>query len=130
MKSQQAVAALSPAAPVASFEIYEYDVPEDMADVASGIKTVGMRLLTPRIETMAFRRVKGNEEQLAYELTKQAIVEINGERVSIADGHLDETWERMHPQIRSLVMNAYADLSTPPEGAQARFRESRRVKVG
>jgi hypothetical protein len=36
----------------------------------------------------------------------------------------------MTPKVRSLVLQAYAEIHAPPEGAAEGFLRSRRLKVG
>lgn len=108
--------------------IYVYDVPPACEDAE--VQSVGLVQLTTGEELMAAKRAHGDNFKLAYELAKQCVVEVNGEKVGIADGSVDTAWGKMAPQTRNLVMGEYAKLHAPPEGAEEAFRASRRVKVG
>lgn len=108
--------------------IYVYDVPPECEDAE--VKMVGLVQLTTGEELMAAKRAHGDNFKLAYELAKQCVVEVNGDKVSVGDGTVDIAWNKMAPQTRNLVMGEYAKLHAPPEGAEEAFRKSRRVKVG
>lgn len=108
--------------------IHTFDVPEALAAV-SGIKSVGMVELNALDEMQAAKKAKGDAMRLAYELSKAALVEVNGEKLSAADGSLESAWLRMNPKVRSLVLAAYGDLHSPPDGSVDDFLKSRQVKV-
>ena len=108
--------------------IYVYDVPAECEDAE--VKSIGLVQLTTGEELMAAKRAHGDNFKLAFELAKQCVAEVNGEKVSVADGTVDTAWTKMTPQTRNLVMGEYAALHAPPEGAEEAFRKSRRVKVG
>lgn len=108
--------------------IYVYDVPAECEDTE--VKSVGLVQLTTGEELMASKRAHGDNFRLAYELTKQSLVEVNGEKVGIGDGSADVAWSKMAPTTRNLVLGEYAKLHSPPEGAEEAFRKSRRVKLG
>lgn len=106
--------------------IFEFDIPEPLAD---GIKKVGLIELTADEELQATRRSRGDTHRLAYELAKQSLSEVNGEKVGLANGSVDKAWNDMSPKIRNLVLTAYAELHAPPENAAEAFLKSRKVKV-
>ena len=108
--------------------IYVYDVPAECEDAE--VQSVGLVQLTTGEELMASKRAHGDNFRLAYELAKQSVVEINGEKVSIGDGSCDIAWSKMLPATRNLVLGEYAKLHTPPEGAEEAFRKSRKIKLG
>ena len=108
--------------------IYVYDVPPVCGDTA--ITSIGLVQLTTGEELMAAKRAHGDNFKLAFELAKQCVVEVNGEKVGVGDGSVDTAWNKMTPQTRNLVMGEYAALHAPPDGAEEAFRKSRRVKVG
>lgn len=108
--------------------IYVYDVPAECEDAE--VKSVGLVQLTTGEELMAAKRAHGDNYRLAYELAKQSVVEVNGEKVGIGDGTVDAAWSKMSPATRNLVLGEYARLHAPPEGAEEAFRKSRKVKVG
>jgi len=109
--------------------VYEYTVPKAMG---GEVETIAMIELTAREEMQATKRTGSGSDsmfKLAYELAKQALVEVNGEKVGLADGSVDAAFDRMPPAVRNLVLQAYAELHSPPEGASEGFKESRRVRV-
>ena len=111
--------------------IHEFDVPEAVIKAAGrDVTSIGIHELMPDEELQAVRRAKeaglGGQIQLAGELAKASIASINGKPVSLADGSTDRTWKRMHPQVRQLVVTAYASVHAPPEGAVEDFLASRR----
>ncbi len=117
-------------------EIYVFDIPEEMREAgtnkcfgtAEAVVSVSLKLLLPNEERMVGKRCGDDKFRLAYELAKESMVEVNDQPVSTAEGTADEWWSKFHPQIRQLVMTAYAELNTPPDGAAQDFLESRRVK--
>lgn len=108
--------------------IFVYDVPASCEDAE--VKSVGLVQLRTGEELMAAKRSHGDNFKLAFELAKQSLVEVNGEKVTVGDGSADSAWSKMAPMTRNLVMGEYAALHAPPEGAEEAFRKSRRVKVG
>ncbi len=78
---------------------------------------------------MAAKRAGTDPIRLVYESAKQAIVEINGQAVSLADGSVDKAFDEMGPQVRNLVMTAYGQLHTPPDEAVEGFLSSQTVRV-
>ena len=107
--------------------VHTYTLPERLHP---SIKTVGLVELTPVEELMATKRSGSDGIRLAYELAKQALAEINGAPVRLADGSSDTAWESMGAKVRNLVLGAYADLHTPPDGAADAFLKSHEVRVG
>jgi hypothetical protein len=79
---------------------------------------------------MAAKRSNGDPIKLAYEQVMQAIAEVNGERVSLANGSADRAFNTMNPMLRNLVMTAHAKLHAPSDGDVELFLESREVRVG
>jgi hypothetical protein len=110
-------------------ELYVYDVPADMAEQARGIRSIALRLLTPREMQMVYKRCGDDPMKMTDELAKAAIAEVNDEPVRLDDGSADEWWNRMHPAVRQLVQSGYVDLHAAPAEATRSFLASRRVKV-
>lgn len=106
--------------------IHVYDIP---APMANGVQKVGLVELTAQEELQATKRSHGDSMRLAYELAKQSLVEVNDQKVSLADGSADEMWNKMSPKVRNLVLTAYADLHAPPEGAIEGFLKSHQQRV-
>jgi len=107
--------------------IYAYVVPES---IPGEIKTVELTELTAEEELQAIRRANDNAMKAGYEALKQALVSVNGNRVTVADGSADLAFDSMHPKLRNLLMAEYADLTHPSEENMKDFRGSRTVKVG
>jgi len=108
--------------------IYRYDIPSPLA--AAGVSKVGLVQLTSSEELQATKRARNDTHRLAYELAKQSLVEVNGDRVSSADGSVDTAWDQMPPKVRTLVMTAYGNLHAPEEADIDAFLKSQRVDVG
>lgn len=108
--------------------VHTFTVPEAVA-AQTGVKSVGLVELTALDELAAAKKAKGDTTRLAYELSKAALVEINGEKMSLVDGSLDRAWVKLHPIIRNMVLAAYSELHAPPEGSVDDFLKSRQVKV-
>lgn len=113
-----------------SREVHLFTVPEALA-AEVGVREVGMVTLTAAEEMMAHKRApKRDAVQLALELAKASLVEVDGGKLTLADGSADAFWANAHPKLRELVLSAYADLHSPREEDAASFRASRRVRVG
>jgi hypothetical protein len=59
--------------------VYQFEVPEQLAN---GVTSVGLVELSADEEIMATKRSRGDTMRLAYELAKQALVEVNGAKVA------------------------------------------------
>lgn len=121
--------------------IYEYDVPDDDDGLYGettinfgSIRKVGLKLLTPLEEKSAARSCHGDAMLLAFELAKRSVAEITNEHgeifaIRVHDSSVDECWHQMHPKIRSLVMQAYAENASPSNGTTSSFLGSRKIKA-
>lgn len=95
---------------------YKFPVPKSVGILQKPqITVVHLRLLTGTQELLAAKKSRGNTElggqfKLAHELVKMSLVAVNGEDVSTTDGSVDKAWDGMHPQMRQLVLQAYAKL--------------------
>lgn len=118
-------------APQVQRVVYEYPVPEEFQECSGGekITSIGVAELTPQEELDAARRAGGDNMALALELSKTAMVEVNGTPVTIGDGSADIWWSKMRPQLRTLITTVYADNNTPSEKAVEGFRKGRKAKV-
>lgn len=126
--AKQATQNLSEAmAQKASRPVYVYTVPPHLG--GDDFQTIGLVQLTAHEEMMAAKRSNGDPIKLAYEQVMQAIVEVNGERVSLANGTADRAFNTMGPMVRNLVMTAHAKLHAPPEADVDLFLQSREVRV-
>lgn len=112
-----------------------YDRPVNTFTVPSyldlEIKTVGLVELTAQEEMLAGKKSKGaGIEKLGHELMKLSLVEIDGEKISRADGSDEKIWNRLSPQARELVATAFSSLHRLPDEAAPDFLKSRQVRVG
>lgn len=107
--------------------VHTYKLPKRLAN---GIQTIGMVLLTPDEEIQANKRARGDNAKLAFELMKQSIAEINEKPVSLADGSIDEAWQKMESPVRQLIASAYSELNKVEEEDEESFLKSRVTKVG
>lgn len=105
-----------------------FDVPATIAE-ESGVKEVGLVQLTSDEELLCFKRAKGENAKLAMELSKMALVEVDGKALNSHDGSIDTFWKDADPKLRQLVLTAYAELHAAPEEEQAAFLKSRRTRV-
>lgn len=106
--------------------VLEYDVPPE---IGNGVTTIGLRELTAQDELMSSRRAAGDSFQLAYELAKSSLAEVNEKKVSLADGSTDKAWDTFNSQLRQLVLTAYAEIHNVDEKKTKDFLKSKRVKV-
>lgn len=107
--------------------VYEYDVPKSIG--GENMTTIGVVELTAEEELMATRRARGDSIRLAFELAKTSLYEVNGERISHADGSIDKVWNEMPPKLRNLALQAFTELHSPDDDATSGFKASRRIKA-
>lgn len=109
--------------------VYEFDIPEDLRcdDIQS---TIGLVKLNGREEKAATKRSKGDSSQLAYELVKMSMREVDGRLINRGQHEEEKIWNAMDPKLRNLILAAYADLHTPEEDETENFIKGRREKVG
>lgn len=117
----------------------DFDVPEELYPVSrtadfGEIRTISLKLLKPLEEKHAAGRAKGDAIQVPYELSRAsigAITNANGQEIEIRphDGTSESLWSQLHPQLRSLVMQGYAEIAAPTETAQHSFLKSRRTRA-
>lgn len=108
--------------------LYVFDVPDKLAHEV-GIASVGIVELTTEEELMATRRAGNDPIRLAYELARQALVQVNGKTVTLADGSADKAWESAHPKLRGMLMRAYNEVNQPTNTDVDSFLKSRQVLV-
>lgn len=107
---------------------YTYAVPKHLAQ-HHGVSSVTLVELTAEEELLATNRARNDVARLAFELAKQSLVALDGRPLSTVDGSLDSQWQKLHPKIRSLVMNAYGQLHQTNHEETAAFLQSRQVEV-
>jgi hypothetical protein len=94
-----------------------------------GIKSVGIYELTVDDELAAAKRSGAEMIRYAYERALQALAEVDGKSVSLADGSSDTAWKGFPSQVRTLVMNAVEKVHALPEGAMDDFLRSQHVRI-
>lgn len=107
--------------------IHRFEVP---ASVPGEIRSLGMVEITADEELKAEARCKGAPDKRAAEMTKQALVEVNGEAVRIGDGSVEKAWNNMHPKVRTLVASAWVRLHLANDDEVEDFFASRTQNVG
>lgn len=108
-----------------------FDIPESIIELTgTTVKSIGFVELTAAEEMAATKRSRQDPLRLATELTKQALVEVNGQRVSIGNQSVDKAWEDMPAKVRSLALAAYNEIHNPEEEEQKAFLKSRATKTG
>jgi hypothetical protein len=96
---------------------------------------VGMVELKSGEEMQASKRSEMSPMRLPAELTKQSLVagKLRDSEVTVklsaADGSVDEAWDKLGPMVRSMCIQAYNEMHSPPEGATEGFLKSRKVVV-
>lgn len=111
--------------------IYEYDLPEEMVGQDDFVKkSIGLVKLEMSEEIAAAERANGNQARLAYAWARYALWEVDGRRLNKAEAEDETILERTDPQIRELILAAYADVSTTKDGVSKKFLGSRKIKAG
>lgn len=111
--------------------VYEYELPEEIAGQDEYVKkSVGLVKLEMSQEIAASERAGGNQARLAYAWARSALVEVDGRRINKGEGEDESILEHCDPQIRELILSAYADMSTTKDGVTKKFLGSRKVKIG
>jgi hypothetical protein len=95
-----------------------------------GVTSVGLHELTIDEELAASQRANSSPFRLAYEMPKQALVEVDGQPVSLADGSADIAWSKLSPRARQFVMTAYSKIHNATEDEAKVFLQSQTVRVG
>lgn len=106
--------------------VHRFKIPKKLAN---GITDIGMIQLNSEEELRATKRARNDTHRLAYELSQQALVEVNGQKVSEGDGTREKAWASMDPKVRTLVITAYGELHAPEADDIDDFLKSQRVTV-
>lgn len=110
--------------------IYTFKLPPSLA-AECGTESVGLVQLTAGEELMASKRSAMDQIQLAYELAKEALREVDGKPVSTADLSADAWWDdQRNTKIRTLVVSAYNTINAPNAGETKDFLASCSIRVG
>ena len=106
--------------------IHRFTVPNS---VPGDVRSVGLVEMTAEEELRAEQRCKGASDKRAQEMTKQALVEVNGQPVSFGDFSIEKAWSAMHPKLRTLVATAWVKLHLAEDSEVDDFFASRTSSV-
>ena len=108
--------------------IYTFEIPKKLAD-ETGITSIGLVELTTRDETMAAKRAGKDAGKLMAAFATASLVEVNGNKLSAAEGEDTASYERLPAKIRALVLAAYNEINIPEEEEVESFLKAKRVRV-
>ena len=109
--------------------IYEYKLSAKLAGQCEHVKeSVGLVKLTADEEMRAAERSGTNIGKLASELASACLKEVDGHELDVSKGEDVIVWNRMLPEIRSLVTTAYAKLHNAEPEEVADFLASVEIK--
>lgn len=106
--------------------VHRFKVPKS---IPGEIREIGMVEITADEELQVEARCKGANDKRAHEMAKAAIVEINGQIVTLSDGSTDKAWASMSPKIRTLVSTAWVKLHLANDDEVESFFASRTSSV-
>lgn len=111
--------------------VYEFELPEELTALDDPYVKKSFGLVKARMEDeiKATSGVNGNAGKMSYNLIKAALVEIDGRRLNRSEGEEETALNLMDPAIRSVIMDAYADLSTVEDSVAKKVKASRKIKV-
>lgn len=111
--------------------IYEFDLPEELVALQDKYvkKTIGLRKLTMREEMDALDRSGGSSAKAGYLMTLTALAEVDGRPVDRTNAEEEVIMNNTDPQIRSLIVDGYTNISGVTQKQTDTFIKSRRVKV-
>jgi hypothetical protein len=111
--------------------VFEYTLPDEMKGQDEYVKqSIGLVKLEMSEEIAASERANGNQAKLAYAWARFSLVEVDGRKLNKAEAEDETILEHCDPQIRELILSAYADMSTTEAGVTKKFLGSRKMKVG
>lgn len=106
--------------------IHRFSVPES---IPGEVRSIGMVEITAEEELLVEQRCKGASDKRAQEMTKTAIVEVNGQKVGLSDASVDRAWNEFHPKVRTLVTSAWVKLHLASDDEVDSFFASRMSSV-
>lgn len=110
--------------------IYEYTLPEELEGQDSLVtKSIGLVKLRMSEEVRCADRAGSNQVKLSYLFLRDALVEVDGRKVNKAEGEDEAILENCDAAIRSLLLEAYADMSTAEAKVTKKFLGSRKIKL-
>jgi hypothetical protein len=110
--------------------IYEYTLPEELQGQDNFIKkTIGLVKLKMSEEVKCAERSGSNQVKLSYLFLRDALVEVDGRKVNKGDGEDETILENCDAAVRSMLLEAYADMSTVENKQVKKFLGSRTIKL-
>ena len=106
--------------------VHRFKVPDS---IPGEVRSLGLVEITAEEELQVEQRCKGASDKRASEMAKQAIVEINGEPVSLLNGTVQQAWNEMHPKVRTLLASAWVKLHLANDDEVESFFASRTSSV-
>jgi len=106
--------------------IHRFTVPDS---IPGEVRSVGMVEMTAEEELRVEQKCKGASDKRAQEMTKQSLVEVNGQPVTTADASADKAWLNMHPKVRTLLTTAWVKLHLAEDNEVDSFFASRTSSV-
>ena len=106
--------------------IHRFNIPQS---IPGDIRSLGLVEITAEEELRVEQRCKGAPDKRAAEMSKQSLVEVNGEAVRLSDGSADKAWNSMHPKVRTLVASAWVKLHLATDDEVDDFFASRTSSV-
>lgn len=98
--------------------VYSYNIPESCGGT---VRQIGFVEITAEEEMMAEKRAFGDRNKVPIELTKQALVEADGQPLNTGDGSVDALWKGLTPKVRTLLTTTYYKLHIPSEAETESF---------
>lgn len=108
--------------------IYRFTIPEKIRDPSRDPQTITLRELSPDDHITAARIASGKATEpraisiaTQYESAKMAIYLVDGRRIDRASFEEDVLFSKWSPKVQSLVMGAYARISSTTESEDDAF---------
>jgi hypothetical protein len=108
-----------------------YTIPESVRKSASNPlpSKITMRELSSSEELQSFKVGRGDPMKGQYDACVRAIVALDGQPVSYADGSVDKFWEGCGPKMRTLLLQAHARMSGTTNEEDASFFASAEIQT-
>lgn len=111
--------------------LFTYSIPESIR-LNSEIplpKKIVMRQLSADEELQAHRVGRAEYMKSQYDAVKRAIVKLDSQDVSYAEGTSDKFWENCGPKMRSLLLQAYNRSTAPTAEEESSFLGSAEIQT-
>lgn len=111
--------------------VYEYELPEELQKLNDKYvkKSIGLVQLKMSEEVSASNTAANNQTKMAYNFLRMALVEVDGRRIDKSIGEDETILENTDAVIRSLMVDAYADVGGASPATTKKFLASRKIKV-